>query len=169
MNATEDKKVTVKAGKSGKLIEISLNNPEYGHIRLAQVRMGIDEMTGFARLTPISALVPGKIKDLEQWEWNIGDKISGKLIVKEQLTPFNPKEPDRDLKIAGKTGVVCTLGDKPIYRKSFYSLDENANDTLLAHDNYEEILAAFQEMKKKEEEEKENKGSAKTTAGVGDL
>ena len=46
--------------------------------------------------------------------------LPGKIVVVESLTPFNPENPDRDLKIAGGTGVICRIDDQPIYRQTFY-------------------------------------------------
>ena len=53
------------------------------------------------------------------------------------------KEPNRHLKIAGKTGIVCTVEGQPIYRKVIYSTKANAKDELIAHDNVEELRSAW--------------------------
>jgi len=59
------------------------------------------------------------------------------------LTPFNKKNPERDLKIAGDTGIVCTVNGQPIYRRSTYSAASNAQDTLIKHDNVEQLRSAY--------------------------
>jgi hypothetical protein len=64
-------------------------------------------------------------------------------VVKEQLKPFNKRNPEKDLKVAGDTGITCMVDDQPIYRKSFYSQDDNAKDVLVAHTNVEAIKAAY--------------------------
>ena len=70
-----------------------------------------------------------------------------KIIFKESLTPFDKKNPDRDLKVAGETGITCVQDGAPIYRKNFYTEDEKAIDVTCAHTNKEEIKAAFAALK----------------------
>ncbi len=52
---------------------------------------------------------------------------------------LNTENPDRDLKIAGSTGIPCTLDDQPIYRQSFYTTNESAQDQLIMHNNGDDI------------------------------
>ena len=59
------------------------------------------------------------------------------------MTPFNEKQPEKDLKIAGDTGIVCKFEGSPIYRKTQYTLASNAEDVLIKHDNVEELRAAY--------------------------
>lgn len=139
-----DAKVVVTGDVAGNVITKSRNNPEYGHIRVEQARMIVDE-TGFARVVKLSALIPGRIEHLRKFGWTVNQEIPGKVIFKESLSPFNKKDPDRDLKVAGDSGVVCSIDDEPIYRKHFYTLNENAKDEAIAHDNEEEIRAAYLE------------------------
>jgi hypothetical protein len=61
------------------------------------------------------------------------------IVVIESLTPFNSENPERDLKIAGDTGVICRYDDQPIYRQSFYTSNMNANDQFIVHTNSQEI------------------------------
>jgi hypothetical protein len=61
-------------------------------------------------------------------------QLPGKIIVKESLEPFNPENPDKNLKIAGDTGIICNIGGQPIYRDTFYSPSETAEDILIMHD-----------------------------------
>lgn len=147
-----DQKVIVCADKAGNVIAKSQNNPEFGHIRVEQVRMVIDEQ-GFARQKKLSALIPGKIVDLVGFGWSVGQEVKGKILVKESLTPFNPKDPERDYKIAGKSGIVCKVDDDPIYRKHFYTLNEALEDELVPHTNKEEIEAAYAEVEEEIEDE----------------
>ena len=65
------------------------------------------------------------------------------ILIKESLIPFNAKNPERDLKIAGDTGIVCRLEGLPIYRKTYYSTKANVDDIFVQHDNKEEIKSAF--------------------------
>jgi hypothetical protein len=149
-----DSKVKVTA-KDGHVIVKSKKNEDYGHIRVEQVRMVVDDTTGFAKMKPISALIPGTIKDLKGFGWSEGDEVDGMIRIVEQMKPFNKKDPDRDLKIAGKTGIVCQKDGEPIYRKHFFTLNMNLGDTLEAHNNQEEISEAHAALK-----EAEGEGSA---------
>ncbi len=137
--------VVVTGDAAGNVIITSANNPEYGFIRVEQSRMLVDDR-GWARKKTVSALIPGKVEDLQGFEWSAGEMVSGKVVVEESLTPFNTQDPDRDLKIAGDTGVICTFEGQPIYRKTRYSIDANSSDTFIKHDNVDEIRAAQQVM-----------------------
>jgi hypothetical protein len=141
-----DSKVLVTADKAGNVIIKSASNTEYGHIRVEQTRMVIDE-NGFARRKKLSALIPGTIGDLKAFSWSVGEQVDGKVIVKESLKPFNKRDPERDYKIAGLSGIVCCKDNQPIYRKHFYTLSSTAEDTAIEHTNSEEIQAAYAAVK----------------------
>lgn len=148
-----DSKVRVTADKGGSVIIPSEKNLEYGYIRVEQDRMLVDDK-GFARKKTITALIPGKIEDLKGFGWVKDQEVEGKIIAKEQLKPFNSDDPKRDYKIAGKTNVICCVGEEPIYRKTFFTLSPKAEDVLLAHTNGEEIKAAYAELLEQEKEDK---------------
>lgn len=131
-------KVVVTADKNGNVIGVSENNPEYGYVRVEQTGSFINDQ-GWLRISRRSALIKGLVKDLIETGFTEGQEMPGKIVVKESLTPFNPDNPDRDLKIAGDSGVVCRLDDQPIYRQSFYTINDNAQDEFIAHTNTEEI------------------------------
>jgi hypothetical protein len=152
-----DSKVKVTADKAGNVIVKSQNNSDFGHIRVEQTRMVIEE-NGFARKKTLSALIPGTIADLKGFGWEVGQEVEGKIIVKEALSAFNKRDPERDFKIAGKSGVVCTQEENPIYRKHFYTLSSTADDVLLSHDNEEEIKAAYAELGENTEATADAKG-----------
>lgn len=136
-------KVKVTADEAGNVIIKSSNNPEYGHIRVEQTRISIDD-SGFARKRKLSALIPGTVEDLKVFGWSAEEEVLGAIIVKESQTPFNAKFPENDLKIAGKSGIICGKGGSPIYRKSFYTMNENAVDSeTIPHDNSQEIEEAY--------------------------
>lgn len=137
-------KVVVLADEAtGAVVNVSQNNSEYGYIRVQQVRTMIDD-NGFLRRKPVSALIPGTVDELKASGFFAGQELDGKIIVEESLEPFNEKNPERDLKIAGETGIVCTLGGLPIYRRTKMSFDGSASDTLIKHDNVEQLRAAYQ-------------------------
>ena len=136
-------KVKVTAEEvTGNVVVVSKNNPEWGHIRVEQSRTTIDD-NGFARKRNISALIHGTVEDLKSFKWVNGQEVTGQIIAKESLEPFNMNSPERDYKIAGKTGIVCCQDGQPIYRKTFYTLNSSAEDVLVAHNNVEDIRAAY--------------------------
>ena len=131
-------KVTVAADKNGNVIGISPNNPEYGWIRVEQNARVINDR-GWLRNSKRSALIKGKVEDLVASNYSEGEEITGKIIVIESHDPFNPENPDRDIKLAGDTGVICRVDDQPIYRQTFFTPNVNAQDELIMHTNTEEI------------------------------
>ena len=131
-------KVVVTADINGNVIGVSKNNPEYGYVRVEQTAIQINEQ-GWLRNVKRSALIKGLVKDLVEAGFRAGKEMPGKIVINESLNPFNPENPDRDLKIAGDTGVVCRIDDQPIYRQAFYTTNVDAQDQLIMHTNTEEI------------------------------
>ena len=128
--------VKVTADKNGNVIGVSQNNPEYGYVRLEQQTIQIDDR-GWLKSVKRSTLIKGKMTDLLEAGYKDGTELPGKIVIKESLTPFNPENPDKHLKIAGQTGIVCRFDDQPIYRESFYTTNVNAFDELITHTNSE--------------------------------
>lgn len=137
-------KVKIKSDEVGNIIVQSKNNPEYGHIAVEQDRIVVDDR-GFARKKTINALIQGKVEDLKSFGWTKSTELAGKVVIRESLEPFNAKEPERDYKIAGKTGIVCCQDGQPIYRKHLFTFNMNEQDELVAHTNVEDIKAAYQQ------------------------
>jgi hypothetical protein len=135
-------KVIVTADATTNSVVNVSENPEYGWIRVEQVRTMVDD-NGFLKRKVVSAIVPGLLSDLQSSGFFAGQQLDGKIVVQESLEPFNKKTPERDLKIAGDTGVVCSIGGLPIYRKTVWSLDATAQDTLIKHDNVEQLRNAY--------------------------
>ena len=138
---TENGKVTIVADDNGSVIRVSKNNPEFGYVRLTQEKVGFGS-GGWVKKSTRSTLIHGTVEDLQAI--GIADKkeLPGQIVVKEQLEAFSSNDPDRDLKIAGDTGVICCKHGEPIYRKSFYSMDLDEVDALIAHTNSEAIKEA---------------------------
>ena len=114
-------------------------NSEWGFVRLEQVRTVINK-NGFTDKKVVSMLLKGKVEELSANGYYAGQEIPGTLIVEESLMPFDTNSPERDLKVAGDTGIICKKGDNPIYRKTFYTPVENAQDIqLIQHTNTEEL------------------------------
>jgi len=144
--------VVVTGDAAGNTIIPSKDNAEYGYIRVEQKRVIIDER-GWARKKTVSALIPGTIADLKEIGWAAGEFIEGKVQILESLTPFNKKDPERDYKIAGKTGIVCCLDGNPIYRKTLYNPNPDAKDETIQHNNTEAIKAKYKELEAAASEE----------------
>lgn len=135
-------KVIVTAdATTGTVVNVS-ENPEFGWIRVEQVKTMVDD-NGFLKRKSISAIVPGPLADLQASGFFAGQLLDGKIVIQESLEPFNKKTPERDLKIAGETGIVCSLNGQPIYRKTMWTLDNSAQDTLVKHDNVEQLRSAY--------------------------
>jgi len=121
-------KVKVAADATTNAVIVSSpNNPEYGYVRLEQSRTVIDD-NGFLRIKPVSTLIHGTIAELKAAGFYAGQELPGNLLIKESLTPFNAKNPERG---------------QPIYRKTIYSAASNTEDTLIKHDNVEQLRNAF--------------------------
>lgn len=124
------------------VIVVSENNPEYGYVRLEQVRTMVDD-NGFLRRKVVSTLLHGVVSELQESGFYAGQELQGTIIIKEGLTPFSKTNPERDYKVAGETGILCTKEGAPIYRKTVYSISPDAVDTLVQHDNVEELRNAY--------------------------
>lgn len=135
-------KVTVTADPLGQAIVLSKANPDYGYVRVEQMRSIVDD-NGWLKNKTIAALILGTTSDLKKAGYEAGQELEGSIVVREQLTPFNKKTPEKDLKVAGKTGITCMVDTKPIYRKAFWNQNANAQDVLVAHTNVEAIKAAY--------------------------
>ena len=145
---TENGKVTIVADDNGSVIRVSKNNPEFGHVRLVQDTTAIGN-GNWVKKQSRSTLIHGTVEDLQATGLAEAKTLPGKIIIRESFEPFSSDNPDRDLKVAGDTGIVCVgvnpeTGevDCPIYRKSFYSMDMNDHDTLIAHTNGQAIREA---------------------------
>lgn len=141
--------VRVTADAAGCIVTQS-KNPEYGYIRLVQEKPF--EKDGFVKTIKVSALLQGTMDYLQREAQNLkeGMAVKGSIVIKESLVPFNFTNPERDLKIASSTGIPCTLKGQPIYRKTVYTMSADAQDTLIEHDNVDELRAAFNAAKQSE-------------------
>ena len=135
-------KVKVIGDATGNVINQSVNNPEYGYVRVEQIKTVFDE-NSFLRRKAVSALIHGNMDDLKAEGYFAGQELPGKVVVIESITPFNAKNPSQGLKHAGNTGIVCTIEGLPIYRKTVYSSNSSAEDILVKHDNIDTIRNAF--------------------------
>jgi len=140
--------VKIEPDDLGNVIRVSKNNSEYGHVRITHDSVGFSA-SGWVNPRKLSALIHGKVEDLKDIGIAKMKTLPGKIHVKEQFEPFSEVDPDRDLKIAGDTGVVCVgvntdTGevDCPIYRKTFYDQTGTISDVLIPHTNSNSIKEA---------------------------
>jgi hypothetical protein len=139
-------KVLVVADATGAVINVSDNNPEYGYVKLQQAKTVVDD-NGFLRRTVLTSLILAPLDILKEMNYYGGQILPGTLVIEESLAPFNKKTPERDLKIAGKTGIVCRLDDQPIYRRVRYSESPDAVNKTIQHTNVEELREAYNAQK----------------------
>jgi hypothetical protein len=128
--------VTVRK-ENGATVRVS-NNPEYGFIVLEQIASELKD--GWISDKTLTTIIQGKTSVLESMD--LSKPLIGKIVVLESLKPFNDKQPERDLKYAGDTGIVCMDGDNPIYRKTEFTYDTNAHSEFIKHTNGAEIRSA---------------------------
>lgn len=138
-------KVKVVTDEFGSVVRVSTNNPEYASIRVEQSAFSFSK--GWMRKKSRTALIPGVTAELIEMSTQMrlvnGYELSGQIIIKESLEPFNTEDPDRDVKYAGETGVSCKFEDQVIYRRTYYTESKNEEDELIAHTNINEIRAAI--------------------------
>lgn len=128
-------------GKDGKV---------YGFIGLEQTIVDMGSAVG--RITKRNAL-----KSFSEESFNLakdflkeGTELKGQIIVEETIDPAIHKNGDKtgfSMKLAGKEedAPICKVNGQPVYRRSVYTEDMNATDTLVQHDNTVEIKA-FQQQ-----------------------
>lgn len=141
----QNQKVRVTADELGNVITQSLN-PEIGYIRIEQQLHTIG-LNNWVKNERRSALIFGNIKDLAVLNFKKDQLLDGKIVVDESLQPFNPETAEREMKLAGSTGVVCRVDDQPIYRRTRYTMNMDEQDTLIQHNNTEEIKEALSSLK----------------------
>ena len=140
-------KVTVQADEQGNVIRISKNNPEFGYIRLTQNQVEFST-SGWVNNNQRSTLIHGTVDNLKTLDYKVGQELEGNIVVMEQLNPFSETDSDRDLKMAGDTGITCMAADPntgeivPIYRKTKYDPTGLAKPSHIPHVNADEIRAA---------------------------
>jgi hypothetical protein len=145
LKVMSSKVVVLADATTGSVINVS-NNPEFGYIRVEQTVNQYDD-NGFLRRKKLSAIISAEMEDLQAAGYYAGQLLDGKIIVQESLEPFNDKNPERDLKVAGSTGIVCRVDGAPVYRRTLYTEKQNLTDSPIAHTNVDEIKAAYETTK----------------------
>jgi hypothetical protein len=140
----EQTKVDIIADEFGNIICQSSINSEFGHVNLQQVR-DISIAVGCVQKSTLKTSLFGKLEDLKSIGLESFKSLPGKILIKESLESFNEKNPDRDLKYAGDTGIICCNDGQPIYRKTFYVNETSTEDELVEVYNITEIEHAINE------------------------
>ena len=140
----KQKPVTIVKDDMGSTIRVSKKNAEYSHIRLVQERTSIST-NGWLQKKTVSTLIHGKTEDLQKSGIGRMKKLPGNIITLESTNPFSESNPDRDLKYAGQTGVVCCTHGEPIYRKTVYDAVGEREDEFVMHTNGDAIRTANKE------------------------
>tara|TARA_R110000744_G_scaffold235501_1_gene353185 strand:- start:713 stop:1300 length:588 start_codon:yes stop_codon:yes gene_type:complete len=159
--------VVIMPDEHGNKIRVSNNNPDYGHIRLQQNATFIGS-NNFVKTQNRSTLVHGKVEELQEAGFADMESLTGQLVIKEQINVFSSKDSDRDLKMAGDTGIICKAVDMetgeivPIYRKTFFTSDMTMTDILVSHVNSDEIREANGFEAKEENEVSKTKSTRRT-------
>jgi len=131
--------VKITSNSEGYVIHTS-KNPNYGYVIVAQESLVIKD--SFMTKRRLTALIHGTITLLESRDFQEGEELPGKIVIKEQTIPFKGIELTNQIKIAGDTAVVCKLDDSVIFRRTVFTSDLDDKDVLVQHDNIEEILEA---------------------------
>ena len=133
--------VTIVADDNGNVINQSKNNAEWGYIKLTQG--GLVYGQKFINAKKKHAILNGLLTDLKELELEDLKTLPGNIVIKESTEPFDTENPDRDLKIAGSTGIICCTADgEPIYRTTFYDATGEIVDELKPHSNGDAIREA---------------------------
>lgn len=142
-------KVKVVA-RNGQVVVPGENNPDFASIRVEQTRVMF--VNNWIQKKELSALIQGPTEELASLGFVHGMELPGNIYIKESTTPFRVTNAERDLKYAGKTGVICMQNENPIYRTTVYnsSADE---DVLVKHTNSVEIANASDVAVTNDEEE----------------
>ena len=122
------------------------DNKQYGFYRVDQTI--VDQSSGVDRILTVSALRSITEEDFNKAKDFLtpGLELPGTIQRIESMV----EEKGFTIKRAGsdENAPACTVGGKPIYQKTVYNPDANAQDVLIAHDNGEEIKAFQAELKK---------------------
>ncbi len=134
----DQNKVIIIADDNGNVIQKYSSNPELGYVKLQQIRE-VFIADGYLHKITLSNTFSAKFEDLKSLGLENIKTIPGKIIIIESLEPFKKTNPEIDYKYAGQTGIVCCQNGLPIYRKTVYVNDANADDVLLEVNNISEI------------------------------
>lgn len=133
-------KVKVTADELGNVITPTAN-PEIGYIKLEQKANIING--NWIKNQKKTCLIFGKFEDLQEFGFKKNDELDGNIIIEESFIPFNEKNAEKEMKMAGDTGVPCLVDGQPIYRRTRYTTNPSETDILIQHNNTNQIKEAI--------------------------
>ena len=107
--------------------------------------------------------------DLTLTGFESNQELPGRIVVQEALEPFNKKDPQREIKRAGKTGVILMLEGKAIYRRTIYTNKQATEDVIVKHDNKKELQEAYAKQKATEESSQKSASAVNSNNSEFDL
>lgn len=152
MAKANENQVEIVPNEHGAKIRVSANNPEYAHVLLVQNKTWIAP-SGWVRQRRMSTLLNGKVELIKELGLSRMKYLPGQIVIKEQLEPFaDSNDPDRDIKYAGNTGVICCKEGEIIYRKTYYDATGLDTDVLVQHTNSDAIRTANKAVQNSEDQ-----------------
>jgi hypothetical protein len=137
-------KVKVQADELGNVITPTAN-PEIGYIKLEQKSNIING--NWVKNQKKTCLIFGKFEELAEFNFTKDEELDGQIIIEESFIPFNENNAEREMKMAGSTGIPCLLDGQPIYRRQRYTTNMNEQDLLIQHNNTAQIKEAIEANK----------------------
>lgn len=133
-------KVTTCRKDSNEILGKSNNNPDYGYIRVEESTGLTFGAGGWLNSNTKTALIKGKVTDLTAFlqknNVKVGYEIPGKIVIKEQTTPFYTGQQPKIVPSTGEVLYVTINGvQTPIYRQTEFTMDTNMQDVLIQHEN----------------------------------
>ena len=137
-------KVKVTADELGNVITPTAN-PEIGFIKLEQKSNIING--NWVKNQKKTCLIFGKFEELQDFGFKKDDELDGNIIIEESFIPFNENNAEKEMKMAGSTGIPCLVDGQPIYRRTRYTTNLSETDILIQHNNVAEIKEAIEANK----------------------
>lgn len=137
-------KVKVTADELGNVITPTAN-PEIGYIKLEQKANIING--NWVKNQRKTCLIFGKFDELQDFGFKKDDELDGNIIIEESFIPFNENNAEKEMKMAGNSGIPCLVDGQPIYRRTRYTTNLSETDILIQHNNVAEIKEAIEANK----------------------
>jgi len=126
--------VKIERDKLGNVVR-QTSNPEYGYIVLSQKRTSLKD--GWVNEKKYTALLKGRTETLKAISFGKLKELPGNIVVRESTKQTDPNDPNRNLKIAGDSGIIlCTKDGEPIYRETIYDPTGLEQDILVQHQKF---------------------------------
>ena len=137
-------KVKVTADELGNVITPT-SNPEIGYIKLEQKSNIING--NWVKNQRKTCLIFGKFEELQDFGFKKDDELDGNIIIEESFIPFNENNAEKEMKMAGNSGIPCLVDGQPIYRRTRYTTNLSETDILIQHNNTAAIKEAIEANK----------------------